>query len=508
MPLPDGGKQPWPPESVKPALRAIGEWAAWYSGDPAQLTKVYGGLGSGFSISDGQPTAPWWKFWARTGRNGSTTRQRAQLHVPLAGDIASTSAALLFGEPPTIQIPEAHGSTVSPEAKATEDRLHTLIEDSGFLGQLVEAADLAAGLGGVFLKPDWDSDVLDHPVLSTVQPDQAMPEFRFRTLRAVTLWRTVRDDDREVIRHIERHEVGANGRGVILHGLYRGTSDMLGERLSDVELAAMLKLQPLVELPFDGIGIRYVPNMRPNRRLRGSELGQADYAGAEGLLDALDEAWGSWMRDIRLGKARILVPESFLDSNGRFDMDHEVFTKLEIPPSAGADKGIAAQIQPQQFEIRVDEHARTTLGLIERIVDHAGYAPQTFGLNVDATGELSGTALTIRERKSFLTQQRKAGWWGPVVADLAEMFLAIDREIFKRPTQVARPRVELSDSIARDDRQIAETVELWARAKSASTEIKVRTIHPEWEREEVELEVQRILAEEGLAVTPPEQPAA
>lgn len=510
MPLPDGDKLTWPPLQARPALDAMREWAAWYSGDPARLTDVYGALiGSTSSSSGGITTQsrPWWKFWARAGQSGSAARQRAQLHVPLAGDIAATSAALLFSEPPTIQVPEAHGDKPQKKAQRAEARMQALLEEGGFDSRLVEGADVAAGLGGVYLKPAWDTDVLDVAVLDIVQPDQALPEFRLGQLVAVTLWRTVTKDDRTVLRHLERHERGADDRGVILHGLYRGTDSELGARQSDEELAALLGLPPIVELPFPGLGIRYVPNMRPNRRLRGSPLGQSDYAGAEGMLDSLDEAWGSWMRDIRLGKARLLVPDSFLDGSSKFDVDHEVFTQLEVPPASAAS-GISDQIMAQQFEIRVDAHAKTTLGLIERIVDHAGYAPQTFGLNVEATGELSGVAMNIRERKSFLTQQRKAAWWGAAIADLVEMLLAIDREVFKRrDTQVVRPRVEISDSLARDDRQIAETVQLWANARAASTEVKVRTLHPEWEREEVTREVARIQAEEGLVVTPPEQTA-
>src|SRR5690606_16963019 len=121
-------------------------------------------------------------------------------------------------------------------------------------------------------------------------------------------------------------------------------------------------LQEVVQLPagMEGtLAIRYVPNARPNRAFRahpiGTYLGRSDYAGAEGLMDALDEAYTAWHRDIRLGKARGIVPEEWLervDGTGvlKFDEDKEFFVGLSADPQT--------QIQPQMFQpaIRYQEH--------------------------------------------------------------------------------------------------------------------------------------------------------
>ena len=58
-----------------------------------------------------------------------------------------------------------------------------------------------------------------------------------------------------------------------------------------------------------GLAVVYVPNQRPSSWRNdplGQHLGRSDLAGVESLMDALDEAYSSWMRDIRLGKARLL----------------------------------------------------------------------------------------------------------------------------------------------------------------------------------------------------------
>lgn len=499
MPLPEGGNITWPPEPWRPVYAQLTEHAAWYAGDPEQLAAVYGGK------LTHRGRRPWYRFWERAGREREEHQTRSQLHVPLAGDIAATNAALLFSEAPDIRIPAAHAERAPADAKAAEERLHEILAVGDVLSRLTEAAESAAALGGVYLKVDWDRGLISVPLLTVVQADAAIPEFRHGILTAVTLWRVVRAEGETVWRHVERHEVGPDGRGVILHGLYQGRPDRLGERRPLTALPETAGFAEVVPLPFPGLGIRYIPNMRPNRRFRALPIGQSDYAGSEGLLDALDETFTSWMRDIRLGKARILVPEEYLRVNedGRFlfDLDQEVFTPLDAPPGAESD---AFHVSPQQFAIRVEEHERTALALVERIVSHAGYSPQTFGLEIQGRAE-SGTALRIRERRTLMTQQRKRHFWEQPLEDLFQMMLTVDREIFRSGVTVFRPAVTIADSLTPDDREVAETVDILARAGAASTEILVRMVHPDWDEEQVMAEVERIRAEKGLSLPDPMQ---
>lgn len=498
MPLPDGGsKVPWPPVAAQPALALMREWAAWWSSDPANLMAVYG------HTVGGQPgiqpnRSAFRRFWERIaaglfGSPSNPERQRAFLHVPIASDMAATSAALLFSEPPRF-------SLGGEDTAATAGELQRIRDEGGLDARLLEGADFAAGLGGVYLKPTWDADLADVPLLSVVQPDQAWPEFRHGLLRAVTLWSDVERTDDEVVRHLERHELAA-GRPVVLHALYRGTPDHLGDRTGDDELRARMSLDPVVDLPFDGLGIHYVPNLRPNHRLRGSPIGEADFGGREGLLDALDEAYASWLRDVRLAKARILVAKDMLDRSGRFDLDHEVYAPLDVA-NASAGTPLKDQISAEQFEIRFEAHQATALNLIERIVS-GPYSPQTFGLQIEGRAE-SGTALDIRERRTFMTQQRKGAWWGATIAAVVEQMLWISKTIHRKPITPVRPGVELSDSVANDIHRVAETAELLNRAEAASRRTLVQMQHPDWSKQEVEAEVAAILAERGLAVPPPD----
>src|SRR5690606_28662793 len=140
--------------------------------------------------------------------------------------------------------------------------------------------------------------------------------------------------------------------------------DDIGRRVPLASHPATADLQDVVTFPAamaNTLAIRYVPNVRPSRLWRsdpiGAYLGRSDYAGSEALMDALDEAYTSWQRDIRLGKARITVPAEWLTAPGGesklvFDEDKEVYTALDMDPMS--IQGASAQMfQPA---IRYQEH--------------------------------------------------------------------------------------------------------------------------------------------------------
>ncbi len=494
MPLPDDDLLQWPPEAWDDVYHKYAEHSAWYSGDPEKIASVYAQIVF-------TPT-PQGRFWARD----LYEEKRVSLHVPIAGDIAETSADMLFSEVPAVRIPEAHVENAPADAKKAQDRLWALIDDGGIHNRLLEAAESASALGGVFVGPVWDRDVTDMPLLRVVQADAALPEFRWGILTAVTLWRVVEDDNGVVWRHLERHEPG-----VILHGLYRGGADRLGRRVPLTAHSDTQDLEDVVRLPnvmSHTLAIRYVPNVRPNRRFRGDTvggyLGRSDYAGSEPLMDALDEAYSSWQRDIRLAKARGVVPEEWLErpdgsSSLKFDEDREFFVAMAGAPGEQVSR-------PEMFQpaIRFQEHSSTCMHYLERIISAAGYSPQSFGLEIEGRAE-SGTALRIRERKSLVTSQRKQRFWKPVIDDVLWMMLVIDREVFRSGVTVYRPSTIIGDSVAESTRELAESVELISRARAASTQTLVAMLHPDWDDNEVKAEVERIRQEQGQFVEDPLQ---
>ncbi len=505
MPLPTNEKTPWPPKDWAGVLQDMQEADSWYSGDPDRLMAFYGGASpagttqqNSFERSFGISFRGGISFWSR--RSGDKSgKQSPRVHVPIAGDIAAASSDMLFGDAATMQIPEAHEKKEVAGAKDTEERLQELLELLSFDSLLLEAADISSGIGGVYLVPCWDREVVDHPIVSVFHGDSAIPEYRHGRLMAVTFWRRLSVDGKKVFRHLERHE-----RGVILHGLYEGDDKQLGKKLALADHPDTEGFEDEVKLP-ETVGLLpvYVPNMLPNRKRRGMPIGKADTAGCESLMDALDETFTSLLRDIRVGQSRIIVPDEFLEREGRgkgasFDLDKELFVGLDMEAEHFEKAGITLN----QFEIRTQEHMDTGLALFERTVTSAGYSPQSFGLHIEGQAE-SGTALRTREKKSINTTGKKAKYWKSAVAQTLHKVLIIDREEFGNRNEIFMPRCDIEGNFARDPRETGETLDLFRRAGAMSTRIRVKMAQPDLEGEELDAETQRVMEEEGMMVPEP-----
>lgn len=415
----------------------------------------------------------------------------------------------------------ATSATDTTAATTATDRLEELADDLGLPNLLLEGAETCAATGGVYLRQSWDLEAADHPLYASIAPEHAVPDFRYGRLVAVTFTHEVHRADGEVWRHLERHEPG-----VVLHGLYVGTPNTLGRQVALDQHPATARYAPVVDLASlgDGMGrrllVQYVPNVLPNRLHPGICQGRADIAAAAagGFLDALDEAWSSWMRDLRLGKGRVFVPDEFLTPAGGgpstgfgsrprtgpgtargFDLDTEVLSGLSIADLEQLNG--SSLLTPVQFAIRVQEHADTCTQLVEAITSAAGYSPQTFGLHIDGRAE-SGTALRLRENKTYRTRSRKRRYWEPALRVGLENLLALDRAVWRRSTPVERPSITWPADTT-DPMVTAQFVNMLRQAEAASIDTAVRLAQPDLDAEQVAAEVARIRADNGSTVGDP-----
>lgn len=493
MSLPDRNI-PWPPPETNDARAHMDVHGAWYSGDPDELARVYGGtrgLAGDLKVHSAQrrgglvgaAARMWW------GNPPSDGDSPTRLHIPIASDIASVNADLLYAEPPALSV---------EDNEPTQDRLDTIFQD-GMHAALLEGAELCSPYGGVYQRVAWNRDVADHPYWEPIPPDCAAPEWAGQHLRAVTFWRVVEVQDGHIYRHLERHEPGR-----IFHGLYQGVDDRLGRVLplqdhpETAWLAEHVDSQGGITTGATGLAVAYFPNMRPNRLLRGSPLGRSDFQGIEPLMDALDEAYSSWMRDVRLAKARLVVPDSFLKNLGRgegqaFDSEREIYKAvgglLQHP-----NQGIKDLLQLIQPDIRVQEHAQTTQALAEQVVRGAGFSAQTFGEGA-SDGGITATEVQHRERRTYATRDRKVGYQGPPLRRLSFTTLEIDRHVFGTRTTPMPVTVTWPDGVQDAPKATAETVKILRDARLLSDEVGVRTVHPDWDDTQVDVEVARLAAE-------------
>ena len=217
-------------------------------------------------------------------------------------------------------------------------------------------------------------------------------------------------------------------------------------------------------------------------------------------MGARDEAWTSWIRDLRLGKARIMVPQSMLETDGpgtggTFDLDREVFVQLNM-----LDEGSGASaITMNQFAIRVEEHEQTCKALRRQILSSAGYSAQSFG--DEGTVAVTATEVAARKEESLTTRGLKILYQRPALLDVLTTMLMVD--VTHCGAKGIDPMAELTASwpqaVQPDPEATARALSLLESAGAISTYMKVRTLHPDWDEEEVLKEVARIRDDKASA---------
>lgn len=475
---------PWPPKPWQPIQTDIATAAAWWEGDPARLhgTSVTPPSAAGFFERVAKAAG----FWQRQSQHP----ERAPVHLPAAADIAETAAALLVGEAPQFTIDET-----------SDDLLDEWLDRDAVLAKLVQAAEIASALGGVYLRPVWDTSLASRAILDVVHPDQAVPEFRFGVLTAVTFWRTLpTGKDSAVWRHLARY----TSDGTIEHSVHVGAVDRLGHRMPLAAHPATADIDvdddEVEALPVEGLAAVYIPNRLPNRRHRHVPIGQADTAQRESLMDGLDETWSAWLREIRLCKPRIVVPQEFLETRGRgkgatFDVDRDVFVGLEMDPG-GRD---AAGVTVAEFTLHTDEYAKTCEALFAEIVVGSGYSPSAFGIHGETTQ--TATEVDSRDARTTRTIAARRRYWQPAVARAVDLCLQVNHAVFGHPAPAGRVAVTFRDAVSIE--RTARTVTMIHQAQAASIRTRVEMLHPDWTADQVDAETERLTAEQGVPVADP-----
>ncbi|HEY2642303.1 MAG TPA: phage portal protein [Galbitalea sp.] len=546
MPLPASGpKTVWPPKSLERILPRMAQWSAWYSGELEALQIAYGGGQSqdstGFFASDqggfkagvGRLLQRWFVAQRPLGNERNT-----KLPIPIAAEMCQASADLLFADPITVTVgqPKKPGAATDADGDAgapskapnpTQDRLNDLLDDS-FHSTMAEAAELCAALGGVYLRVTWDDvNFPDGPFSTIKDADTAIPEFTWGRLSAVTFWSVIKKDGGKVWRHLERHETEKdafgvpNGNGVILHGLYLGDDDTLGESLplgmlpetaGMAEHTDLAGVEGTIDTGTPGLAVTYIPNQTPNRSWRrdaiGRHLGRSDLDGVEHLMDQLAETMSDWMRARRAARARVMMAKDLVKNAGPgsgtvVDLDQETYIDTDFAMGGGPSSSptLADRVQVLQPTFDPTQYKVTADDLIEQILQMAGYSMQTFGVGDSGTVR-TATEIESKERRSMMTRSRKIREWTPALLEHITKLLEVDNAFFGGKNIVTDLTVEFTDGVQETQLALAQTVAALFAAESASLVERVSILHPEWDEDQIAAEVKLIQTEFAAAPAP------
>jgi len=448
--------------------------------------------------------------WAWGGAR-PTGEARTNMPVPIGAALIDLSAAQLMSEAPRFRMTDDTGKTVKGPAQT---RLDLIANSDDAHMTLIEGAQLAAGLGACVLKANWDTTDPDRTAVwfDVLGADCAVPTFNSAgRLLEVTLFTTYPDgatSDR-VLRHVERHAAG-----VIEHGLYRGRVDTIGKQ---VRLDVLPELAPLLNTPgilVSGLTAQVPTGLtrltaawwrnRPTRLWRRegalANAGRSDFELVEPLIDAYQEAWASLMRDIRLGKARLLVPLGMLEVSttaGRgatFDTDREIYAEIGgLDPEAGTNT-----VKDYQAEIRYREHLTALAALKAEILDAVGWSLSSWGQPVGLDGSggaVTATEVVDRTTKSERTRDEKALYFKQPAASFFRMLAELDARAYPGAgsTAIDALAIDFPDVSQVDPEKQARTFMDLSTAHAISIEQTVRERRPNWDEDEVLAEVALIM---------------
>lgn len=486
----------WPPSQWQPVFDMAAESASWWEGDPKNLSAQYAGKIRAAQFDGGVVGATARFFWGKPQLRGQSQQK---MHIPLAADIAATSASLLFDTPPTI----THAD------ETVQQRLDTLVNSEAFAAQLLVAGESASALGGVYWRVQWNQAIAPTPWLEWVDVDSAIPEWQYGRLVAVTIVEQLPTiDEKTTHRLLTRYTPGR-----IEYQLMAGRDNNLGKT---IPLTEHPTTEGLAALLTDGDGMAtgvnvmlagYIPNARPVVRFRRDgqlrNMGRPDLSpDIYDLLDALDETWTKLMREIRLGQMRITVPDYMLDTHGpgqgaSIDVDREIYDTLAAPPSSNMGP------QFHQPQLRVDEHLRTAEAIIREVIRRVNLSPITFGLTDSTAGQMTAREITAKWQASLQTWKAKVRYWRAGLNEAAVAILHIDALLRGEPLNLDElPVVEFAPPVQETTLDKAQTVQALEAARAISTKQKVTQIHPEWNSTAVEEETAAILREQAGVFDP------
>src|SRR5690625_3716402 len=248
-------------------------------------------------------------------------------------------------------------------------------------------------------------------------------------------WHVWENDVYTVKNELYESETGTDlGRKVSLDALYPGLEPVVG--------------MPKIKKP---IFVYFKPNTANNFDTQ-SPLGISLYANALPVMKSIDTAFDSFHREFRLGKKRIIVPESMVKTvpdphTGKiqryFDATDETYESFN---TGNMDD---AQIHDISVELRVDEHIAAINALLNIFAMQTGFSSGTF--TFDGESMKTATEVISEQSKTFKSKQSHEIIIEAGLIELIESILAIAEtyELFVN-TEELEISVAFDDSIAED----------------------------------------------------------
>lgn len=408
--------------------------------------------------------------------NGTKQRKMATLQMPKT--VSQELATLIFNERCEINISD----------ETFSDEIKTVFKNNNFQSKFQDSLEFMFALGGMVIKPFVQDNEIK---LSYVTADCFLPISwdNKRVTEGVFINAFKRQGKNYT--HLEWH-LWEQKAYVIKNEVYESVGgNELGVKVNLKQFFPNLEENVLIRDITVPMFVYSKPNMANNIDPT-VPLGISVFANALDTLKSIDIAFDSFQREFRLGKKRIIVPDSAIKTvvdpqTGQmqryFDANDEVYEAMAF---GNMDSD---QIKDITIELRVDEHISAINALLNLLSMQIGFSSGAFsfdGNSVVATK--TATEIVSENSKTFRTKQSHENVIEAGLTELVECIgqLAELYSLFSRPKEY-EVTVAFDDSIAEDKTaEISKQIQLVNNG--LTTKVKaIMSIHGYSEEEAEEL---------------------
>ena len=187
-------------------------------------------------------------------------------------------------------------------------------------------------------------------------------------------------------------------------------------------------------------------------------LGISVFANASDTLRTLDVAFDSFAREFILGKKRIIVPSSCVqtvvdiatgEQRQYFDADDEAYVALKC------DEESELKITDNTVELRVDEHIKAINAVLKILCFQPGLSSGTFSFDANE-GVKTATEIISRDSRTAETIRVQQGALGGAIAELVREVAELGVYLGELDRAGTAVRVLWQDGIITDENPLIE----------------------------------------------------
>ncbi len=379
---------------------------------------------------------------------GPKKRRMASLNMPKV--VSQELATLIFNERCEINISD----------KTLSGKIHDVFKNNNFVKKFQDYLEYQFAMGGMVIKPYVEDEKLK---LSYVTADCFIPiSWDHITIREAVFLNEFSKKGKKY-NHLEWH-LWDRATYIIRNEVYENnTGEELGVKVPLKQFFPNLEEEIRISNYKRPGFVYFKPNIANNLDTT-SPLGISIFANALDTLHSLDIAFDSYQREFKLGKKRILVPDTAIQTvidpltgqmHRYFDAEDEVYQAMAL---GDMDANKIADISTT---LRVEEHISAINSLLNVLAMQIGFSSGAF--TFDGQGVKTATEVVSENSKTFRTKQSHENLIEAGIQELVECIIQVAElyQLFNRPEGEYEVTVAFDDSIAEDQKaEIAKQVQL------------------------------------------------